>query len=703
MIPAATKRIRRSMLPLLACCGAGFVTLLAAVACCGAASALLAERVWPAVFMVKRGGRVPACVQHLPVWESDPAGALLLCCGAALCGAVVSYALAWLLRALLRKLFMLPALANLKYFAVHFLKPHLGLLGFVFLTGILAASASGLGIPMIVKFVFPVVFRSNTGEVPQLLQMFPSLTAWSHHKLLICCCASLPLIFIFRGIAMWFNAVMVNLLGIRILETLRMAVFDRIQELPIGFMEQRRKGDMLSRIVADTMYVQQILSNVANDLVKQPITAFCAMAAFIWLLILSGQGVLFLVNLVFIGLAAWPIIVFGKRISAKALRAQQGLGELNTTLQQNLETQREVRAYALEERQIAEFEAVSGRYCTNYVKLIKYQRAIVPLMEIVTALALTFLLVRGRLCGMSLTDFIAMAGALFFSFDAMKRAGMAFNRFNEAQGAIKRLSEVMQERNDIPDPEHPQQLPAPLRGDLRFRNVSFAYEGGKPVLRDIDVHIPAGQIVGLVGPSGAGKTTFASLIPRFYEVSSGAVEVDGVDIRTVTQHHLREHIALVGQQALLFTGTIKENIALGKPNATEAEIAAAADAASVTWFLPAQSKGIDTQLGQGGSGLSGGQRQRVAIARAFVKDAPILILDEATASLDAESEREIQEELDRLAKGRTTLIVAHRFSTLRNADRILVFESGRIIGDGTHEELYASCPLYKELYDRQGV
>lgn len=595
------------------------------------------------------------------------------------------------------------AIRNMKYFIGRFLLPHIVLLGIVLLSGIVAAASSGLGIPVIVKFIFPIVFRTAGEETPELLRLFPSLASWEHMTLLLACCALLPFIFLLRGVSLWTNAVLVNLLGLRILETLRTAVFDRVQELPIAFLEQRRKGDIISRIVADTQNVQNILSTVANDLIKQPVTALCSMGAFIWLLILSGQGILFVLNLVFIGLALWPIMVFGRRISAKALRAQESLGELNTTLQQNLETQREVRAYSLEEREVAEFRADSERYCTQYNKLVKYQKAIIPLLETVTALALSILLVRGRLAGMEFTDFIAIAGSLFFCFDGLKRAGMAFNRFNEAQGAIRRLAEILQAPNTIPDPAEPKTLPQPLRGDIDFRHVTFAYDGGPAVLHDINVHIPAGQIVGLVGPSGAGKTTFAGLIPRFYEVTEGAVQLDGIDVREVTQHHLREHISLVGQQALLFSGTIAENIALGKPGATAEQITAAADAAAVSKFLDSQSAGIDTLLGQGGSGLSGGQRQRVAIARAFVKDAPVLILDEATASLDAESEREIQEELDKLARGRTTLIVAHRFSTLRNADRILVFESGRIIGDGPHEELYATCPLYKELYDRQGV
>ncbi len=592
---------------------------------------------------------------------------------------------------------------NLIYFWKRFMLPHISLFGIVLLTGLLAAAASGAGVPFMVKYVFPVVFRGETNTTPELVTLMPFLGSLSQDTLLMLACAFMPAIFAVRAFSMWLNAVMVNVLGIKILETLRMQVFRKVQELPLAFMESRQKGDVISRILSDTGNVQAILTSVSNDLVKQPVTALCAVGAFVFLLVQSGQGVLFFVNLVFIGLAAWPIFEFGKRISKKSQLAQEGLGELNSSVQQNLENQREVRAYAMEHREIADFTATSARYRRNLIKIVKYQKALVPVMEIVTAMALSFLLVRGRLCGMDLTDFLAIAAALFFTFDSMKRAGNAWNRFNQAQGALLRLTEVLNEPNTVPEPENPKQFARPVKGEIRFNKVSFGYDPAKPVLRDVDLTIPAGQIVGLVGPSGSGKTTFASLIPRFYEVSKGSVEVDGLDVRDVRVHDLREQLALVGQQALLFAGSIRENIRLGRMNATDEEIKAAADSAAVTKFLESQPQGIDTELGQGGSGLSGGQRQRVAIARAFVKDAPILILDEATASLDAESEREIQEELDKLAQGRTTLIVAHRFSTIRNADRILVFDYGRIVGDGTHEELYASCPLYKELYDRQGI
>lgn len=587
-------------------------------------------------------------------------------------------------------------------FAKRFLMPHFRWLLITFITGLITAAASGLGVPFMVKYVFPVVFYNGEGAQPLLMQYVPAFREMEHATLLLLACASMPLVFALRGVAMWANHVAVNILGLRILESLRTTVFHHVQQLPIAYLEGQTKGDLVSRIVADSSNVQHVLSHVANDLVKQPITCLCSFSASMYLLFSTGSPEMAIV-LLFIGLAAWPIVSFGKRIAQRAKNAQSELGELNTVVQQNLETQREIRAYALEEREIADFASASVGYKRNMAKLVKYQRLIIPIMETVTALALSFLLISGKNSGMGEEDFMALALAMFFTFDSMKKAGQAFNRLNEAQGSLTRLEDILAEPNPIEDPENPLPMPAKVKGELDFRNLTFAYDAGKPVLKDINVHIPAGQIVGLVGPSGAGKTTFASLIPRFYDATQGSVCVDGIDVRDVTMHDLREQLSIVGQQALLFSGTIRENIALGKPGATDAQIQAAADAARVSVFLDNQPQGIDTQLGQGGSGLSGGQRQRVAIARAFVKDAPILILDEATASLDAESEREIQQELDQLARGRTTLIVAHRFSTLRHAHRILVFEHGCIVGDGPHETLYATCPLYKELFDRQGA
>ncbi|MCH5285316.1 MAG: ABC transporter ATP-binding protein [Akkermansiaceae bacterium] len=594
------------------------------------------------------------------------------------------------------------------FFVRLFLLPHVGILAIALITGVIVSAASGLGIPLMVKFIFPVVFYNpqTSTEVPELLRRVDWLREAqvnSPDMVLMAACASLPLVFLVRGLSMWLNSQVVTLLGIRISSTLRTTIFRKVLSLPIAFLEKRQKGDIMSRVLSDTNSVQTVLMNVAQDLFKQPITCVSALSAFLYLLFSSGQGWLFLVNALLIGLAAWPVFYFGKRVAKKTHQALTQLGQLTAVVQQNLETMREVRAYGMEQRQIQEFSRIARDVCRNNIKIVKYQRALIPLMEVATSLALAFLLVRGRECGMELSDFLALSAALFFTFDSMKKAGNAYNRLNEAQAALQRVEEVLLEPDTMSVPECPAQLPPRLRGDITFRRVSFEYEPGKPVLREVDLHIPAGQIVGLVGASGAGKTTFASLIPRFYDVTEGALLIDGIDVRDMRPHDLREQLALVGQQALLFAGTIRDNIALGRNWATEAEVQAAAEAAAVKSFLSTQPKGMDTMLGEGGNGLSGGQRQRVAIARAFVKNAPILILDEATASLDARSERDIQQELESLSQGRTTLIVAHRFSTIRHAHRILVFDQGRVVGDGSHEELYATCGIYKELYDRQGI
>ncbi len=583
-----------------------------------------------------------------------------------------------------------------------FMLPQWRIFTLALLTGLIAAGASGVGLPLMVYAVFPIIF-SGTEAAHESLR--PYIEGWSATTILLLACASLPLVFIIRGLAMWLNAVVVNVLALRILENIRVAVFSRIQELPLAFLERQRKGDLLSRIVSDTQNVQLVISHTSNDIIKQPVTCISALGAFFFLILQNGASWLFVVSLLFVFIAAYPIFAFGKRITKRSHQAQADLGEMNTILQQNLESQREVRAYSMEEQHIADFGAVTQTYGNTVVKVVKYRQALIPLMEVTTALALAFMLAQGKLSGMSLSDFLAIAAALYMAFDSMKRTGRAYNRINEAQGALARLREIIDEPNPMPQPSNPKQWEKPVQGHLSLQNVSFSYskDAPRPALRRAHLDIPAGQIVGLVGPSGAGKTSFANLIPRFYDPTMGQIRLDGIDIRDVSQASLREHISLVGQHALLFAGTIRDNIALGKLGATEDEIEAAARAASLGDILLNSSLGLNTEVGEGGCNLSGGQRQRVAMARAFIKDAPILILDEATASLDAKSEREIQEALARLTQGRTTLIIAHRFSTLKHAQRLLVFDQGDIVGDGTHEQLYASCELYRELYNKQGI
>lgn len=571
------------------------------------------------------------------------------------------------------------------------------------LSGVIAAGASGMGIPFMIYKVFPVVF--DPSKMPEAVSEFMAARvdpANLKNVLLLLACAVMPVVFVIRGVAMWLNAVLVSYVGMKILEHIRMDVFRKLQSLPLSFLERQQKGDLISRVITDTQNVQTMITQVSNDIIKQPLTAVSAIGVLIYMMYEQGTMGMMLTNIGFAALALAPIIICGKRIANRSRKAQKGLGDITSVVQESLASQREIRSYGLEQRQIDELSKGTDKYCKDQLKAVKYQQILVPVMETVTALALANMLVQGRAMGMTLTDFLGIAGALFFAFDSMKRAGIAFNKLNQAQASLERLDAILSEPDTMPDPELPQPI-GRVEGRISFRNVNFSYEEGKPILKNIQVEIPAGQVVALVGPSGAGKTTFASLIPRFYDATSGAVLIDGVDVKDVAKTELRRHLALVSQHAMLFRQSIKENIRIGRSQAEDEEVLQAAREASVFSFLDDQPQGIDTVLGDAGGGLSGGQRQRVAIARAFLKDAPILILDEATAALDAESEEKIQHELEHLVKGRTTLIVAHRFSSIRVADRILVFSHGEIVGDGTHSELYSSCPLYRELYDKQGI
>jgi subfamily B ATP-binding cassette protein MsbA len=268
-----------------------------------------------------------------------------------------------------------------------------------------------------------------------------------------------------------------------------------------------------------------------------------------------------------------------------------------------------------------------------------------------------------------------------------------------AEPGLERLTEILEAPIEVDDTPDARAL-GRVRGELSMDQLTFAY-GTEPILSDVTLRIPAGQSVALVGPSGAGKSTFVNLVPRFFDPQSGSIQVDGYDLRTVKQVDLRANIALVSQEPVLFNETIAENIRLGRPAATDAEVRAAAHLAGALEFIEAQPQGFATLVGERGSRLSGGQRQRVSIARAFLKDAPILILDEATSALDTDTERSIQHSLAQLMKGRTTLIVAHRFSTIRDVDRVLVFDSGRIVADGPREEVYRSNELFRRLWDNQ--
>jgi subfamily B ATP-binding cassette protein MsbA len=405
-------------------------------------------------------------------------------------------------------------------------------------------------------------------------------------------------------------------------------------------------------------------------------------------------------SLAIVPLCVFPVRYIGKHLLRRAYQMQTQLGSLTNTMSENLNAAKEVRAFGLHERQAKAFAAETSALITVQLKVAKYSLALAPSIEIVSAFGIGLVFVYCYIGNIGLKAFLPIMAALFFSYDAIKRLGAINNEIKRGEAALNRLEVVFNEPVTIRDPENPADV-GRVTGNISFEGVLFAYKAEEPVLRGVSIEIPAGTVCALVGPSGAGKTTFANLVPRFFDTGGGKVEIDGVDVRRMRLSDLRRNIALVSQDPVLFNDTVYNNLLLGRLDATREEVQAAAVNAHADEFIRSFPNGYDTIVGERGARLSGGQKQRLAVARAFLRNAPILILDEATSALDSQSEQMIQDALQKLVVGKTVLIIAHRFSTIRNASLILVFDRGEIVARGDHAKLYASNDLYRSLYDRQ--
>ena len=549
--------------------------------------------------------------------------------------------------------------------------------------GLISAAASGAGLPFIIQYLVPLVTSDDKPEGMALILLL----------------LSIPLAFSLRALGGFLNAYYMAYAGMHVLERLRIMVFEKIQHLPLAFFHKNNVGDLMSRVMGDTGQLQTALVKVVNSLVKEPATLVSAIGFLIFLTISESEVAFMLIALATVPACVLPIRAIGSRILKKAKLAQNQAGELNNVLNENLSAVREVRAYNLETREIDRFSAAARKLFKLTLKTVKYDKALSPLIELTTAFALCFSLYVAVQKDIQPEIIASILTALYMCYEPIKKLGAVSNTIRQAQASLDRLEYVLHSEDTVPETESPKAL-GKISGQIHFDNVTFRY-AEEAALKSVNVTINAGEAIALIGPSGAGKTTFANLVPRFYDAVEGNVRIDGIDVRELDKHELRAQIALVSQESLLFSDTITNNIRLSKPDASLDEIHAAARMANAHDFIEAFEDGYDTLVGERGSRLSGGQRQRIAIARAFLKDAPIIILDEPTSALDAESEHNIQAALETLAKGRTVLIIAHRFSTIQHADRIFVFEDGHIIAQGPHRELYQSNELYTSLYDKQ--
>lgn len=505
-------------------------------------------------------------------------------------------------------------------------------------------------------------------------------------------------LFVFKGMFTYLASYLTRWVGLQAVRDLRSDLYARIQRQSLAFFSDHPAGQLISRMIGDVGRLQRLVSGDLAEVMR--LTAIVAGQA-AWLFYLNWRLAAFC--LVLAPLLIYPVVRFGRRLKTQSRRSMERQGDATGIMKEGVTGTRVVQAFGMEDFEIARFDGALDRMQRAERKAAQIVSVTAPVLELIGALVGAALIAyagrRIEVGKLSAGEFLTFLGALAMIYGSFKNLARINNEAQQGLAAARRVFEVMDVENGVAEEPGAIELP-PFRDRIELRGVSFRY-GKAPVLRGIDLEARAGQVIALVGPSGAGKSTLVNLLPRFHDVSEGAVLIDGHDVRDVMLASLRRQIGLVTQEVFLFDDTVRNNIAYGRGDIPLERIAAAARAAHADGFIQALPQGYDTRLGEAGHLLSLGQRQRIAIARAILKDSPILILDEATSSLDMQSEAEVQSALENLMTGRTVFVIAHRLPTVRRADVILVLDGGRIVERGAHPELLARRGLYARLHALQ--
>ena len=561
-----------------------------------------------------------------------------------------------------------------------YIKPYLGLFGLAIICIILASGAN-LYLPWIIKDMIDKVLAERDMEMLNVISV------------------SIVVVFAFRGFFYYWQSYLVSYIGQRVVVDVREVMFRKFQRMPMAYFDKHQTGETMSFLTNDVNAIQSALVDNLIDMFTEGAILIGSIAMMLYL-----DWKLTLLTLVTVPLVGSAMRIFGKKIKSTSRVIQEKLADITSLLQESISSIRVVKSFVREDYEIERFSVENELNFKATIDNVKISSLLTPTVEFLAAVAVTFIVWFG---GYEVVNGIMSAGALvaFLTYavnlaNPVKRLSRIYGKIQKAMAAIDRIFGVLDLPETVNDKPDAIVLPK-VSGHVKVKNVTFSYDGVHNALEDVSFDVQPGQMIAFVGPSGAGKSTIANLIPRFYDVTAGAIEIDGHDIRDVTVHSLREQIGIVPQETLLFSTTVMENIRYGRLDATDDEVIAAAKAANADKFIRELPDGYQTQIGERGLNLSGGQRQRMAIARAMLKNPQILILDEATSALDTESEKIVQAALDDLMVGRTSFVIAHRLSTIFAADKIFVIDKGRVCESGTHKELLELGGVYSNLYNIQ--
>lgn len=506
-------------------------------------------------------------------------------------------------------------------------------------------------------------------------------------------------IFLVKGVFYFIYSYLLEWVGQCVICDLRERMYGHLNDLSLSFFHNTPTGELISRIVNDVTLLQGAVSHALIRILRDFVSVIGLLVV-----IFVMDWRLALMSMLFLPMAAVPIVIFGKKFRRISTRYQKSVGEATNILHETIGGTRIVKAFCMEKEEEKRFTKQIRHMFNTLMTETKYRCLSHPMIEFMGGVGIALIIWFGGLQVLKGTStmgsFMSFLTALIMLYEPIKGVSKINSTIQSGLASATRIFGLLDIAPDIVEKKDAAILP-PFTSFIEFQNVDFSYEPGDPVLHNVNLKVGRGEVLAVVGPSGGGKTTLANLLPRFHDVDSGAVRIDGHDLRDVTLHSLRSQIALVTQQTILFNDTVRSNIGYGSQDCTEEDIRRAAEAAFALKFIEELPKGFDTVIGESGARLSGGQRQRISIARAILKDAPVLVLDEATSALDTESERKVQKALENLMKNRTTIVIAHRLSTIKNADRIIVMHNGRLVEEGIHDQLLQDGGVYQGLHDMQ--